>query len=259
MDTVEYDIREITARIKRWCDEVYPTRTRDQMISKLQEEFSEFAAAPLDAFEMADIAIILFDLSDHLGFDLAKVINHKMDINKRRVWRVNENGILKHRRKEITRAEFSALMTYNPDTGVFTGTDGRTKGCVHPDGGIVIQINGLQYQAHRLAVLAMTGRMPEQYTDHINGIRTDNRWENLREVSPAENCRNMKMPNTNTSGHIGVTKHKNRWKAHIKIRGKTIHLGYHSTFEAACRARQHAEKEHGFHANHGRVQNVKNS
>ena len=96
MDAVKYDIREITAAIKLWCDEVYPTRTRDQMITKLQEEFKELAERPLDAWEMADIAIILFDLSDHLGFDLARVIHHKMDINKKRIWNIDAQGILHH-------------------------------------------------------------------------------------------------------------------------------------------------------------------
>ena len=96
MDVVKYDIREITAQINKWCDEVYPTRTRDQMIEKLKEEFAELAERPLDAWEMADIMIILLDLCDHLGFDIAKVIHHKMDINAKRSWQITEQGILKH-------------------------------------------------------------------------------------------------------------------------------------------------------------------
>lgn len=96
MDAVKHDMREITAQIKQWCDEVYPTRTRDQMIAKLQEEFQELAERPLDAWEMADIMIILLDLCDHLGFDIAKIIAHKMDINRQRTWQITEQGILKH-------------------------------------------------------------------------------------------------------------------------------------------------------------------
>lgn len=93
---IPYDIRKITELIQDWCDQVYPDRTRDQMVAKLQEEFAEFAERPLDAWEMADIIIILFDLCNHLGFDIAKVVHHKMDINRRRQWRITEQGILKH-------------------------------------------------------------------------------------------------------------------------------------------------------------------
>ena len=98
MRPVIYDLREITGGIKQWCDEVYPDRTKEHMVKKLQEEFKELEANPLDAFEMADIAIILFDLCDHMGFDLAKLIKHKMDINDKRTWSVDGQGILKHDR-----------------------------------------------------------------------------------------------------------------------------------------------------------------
>lgn len=96
MDAAKYDLRDITAAITEWCDEVYPTRTRDHMIEKLREEFEELAEKPLDAWEMADIMIILLDLCHHLGFDIAKIIHHKMDINRNRSWEITEKGILKH-------------------------------------------------------------------------------------------------------------------------------------------------------------------
>jgi predicted house-cleaning noncanonical NTP pyrophosphatase (MazG superfamily) len=96
MDKVPYDVRDITAQIKQWCDEVYPTRTRDHMLAKLQEEFKELAERPLDAWEMADVMIIMLDLCDHLGFDIAKIVHHKMDINRKRSWNITKEGILKH-------------------------------------------------------------------------------------------------------------------------------------------------------------------
>jgi hypothetical protein len=91
-----YDVREMTAMIQAWCDEVYPDRTKDQMITKLMEEFQELRERPLDAWEMADIFIIMLDLCNHLGFDIAKVVHHKMDINRQREWSINDDGILKH-------------------------------------------------------------------------------------------------------------------------------------------------------------------
>lgn len=94
---VKYDLREITADVVQWCGEVYPTRTREQVITKLKEELNEWLERPLDAWEMADLVILLLDLSNMLGFDIAKVVAHKMDINKNhRTWQVNGEGILKH-------------------------------------------------------------------------------------------------------------------------------------------------------------------
>ena len=94
---VKYDLRDMTSDIVEWCDKVYPTRTRDQILAKLQEEFQELMDRPLDAWEMADLAILLIDLTHELGFDLAKIVAHKMDINKHhRKWEVNEQGLLKH-------------------------------------------------------------------------------------------------------------------------------------------------------------------
>lgn len=94
---VKYDLREITKDVTSWCDEVYPTRTRDQMIAKLKEELHEWLQRPLDAWELADLFIIALDLSNEMGFDLGRLIAHKMDINKHhRKWEVNEQGLLKH-------------------------------------------------------------------------------------------------------------------------------------------------------------------
>lgn len=58
-------------------------------------------------------------------------------------------------------------------------------------GYIRIHLNGKSYAAHRLAWKIMMGRDPEGVIDHINGIRDDNRIENLRDVTVAENSRNI--------------------------------------------------------------------
>lgn len=116
-----------------------------------------------------------------------------------------------------------------------------------------IVIDGKKYRRSRLVWMYFNGNFPAEQIDHINHIRTDDRLDNLREVSHQENHRNQTKPKNNTSGMTGVSYNKaqKRWHAYIIVDQKKIHLGYSKdVFEAAC-LRKAAEKEYGFHANHG--------
>lgn len=90
---------------------------------------------------------------------------------------------------------FQQALAYDPATGVFTwrirpsgrARAGAPAGGLTSEGYLIIGYRGAHVLAHRLAWAFHTGRMPVGVMDHINGIRTDNRISNLREVSPAEN------------------------------------------------------------------------
>lgn len=100
---LSYDIRQISQDIVDWADEVFPERTPEGTVNKLLEELNELRDNPLDAWEMADVFILLLDLCDMLGFDLAKITTHKMAVNKSRKWHI-EDGVFKHvRENEDTR------------------------------------------------------------------------------------------------------------------------------------------------------------
>lgn len=109
--------------------------------------------------------------------------------------------------------------------------------------------------AHRIVWALVDGSWPEHDIDHINGDRADNRWENLRAVTRKMNARNAKRRSTNTSGMMGVQWHtgNERWRAQIMVDGKNISLGCYEKFEDACAARKAAERQYGFHENHGRA------
>lgn len=110
------------------------------------------------------------------------------------------------------------------------------------------------FLAHRV-VWAMTyGNWPSGQIDHINGDKTDNRIENLRIVTSRENHKNMPERADNTSGVKGVYWHKQRskWHAEIIADGQKRSLGLFDKLEDAAAARKEAEREHGFHPNHGR-------
>jgi hypothetical protein len=80
-------------------------------------------------------------------------------------------------------------------------------------------------------------------TDHINRNKLDNRRVNLRIVDRSTNNFNTPVSRANTSGYKGVNffKATGRWRAYIKVHGKSIHLGYFPTKEDAIDARVAAE------------------
>ncbi|MFD2248971.1 hypothetical protein [Pseudochelatococcus lubricantis] len=100
----------------------------------------------------------------------------------------------------------------------------------------------------------MCGADPDEI-DHVNGIRSDNRFNNLRNVDHAANTRNVALHSSNTSGVIGVSwaKRECRWRASIKANNRERHIGYFRDFEDAVAARKAAERQFGFHKNHGRL------
>jgi len=94
------------------------------------------------------------------------------------------------------------------------------------------------------------------FIDHINGIKDDNRINNLRDVTRSQNHQNRKLAKHNTSGVIGVywRSDTNKWAAQINSNNKRLVLGCYTNKQDAINARRLAEKNLGFHSNHGRIQ-----
>ena len=62
----------------------------------------------------------------------------------------------------------------------------------------------------------------ELSVDHINGDPLDNRKDNLRICTHAENMRNVRMHRDNSSGYKGVSFHPQtgKWRSRIMVNGK---------------------------------------
>lgn len=103
--------------------------------------------------------------------------------------------------------------------------------------------------AHRVIWAMQTGYWPTEL-DHINGVRDDNRWGNLRLATRSENASNRAVRADSATGVIGVTVIPETGMFRAKI--KRIHIGCFSTKEAAEEARKAAAIRLGFHENHGR-------
>lgn len=154
----------------------------------------------------------------------------------------------------LTRARLQEVLDYDLASGVFIWRVqrrghriGAVAGTINPKGYRYICIDGVRYAAGRLAWLYMTGEWPKNLIDHKNTIRDDNRFCNLREATDSQNQANS-VRNRGTSKFKGVHYYKSRkrWTASLSKNGRTIHLGYFDSPEAAHEAyARGAQKFHG--------------
>lgn len=120
----------------------------------------------------------------------------------------------------ITQERLKELFVYDEETGdMVRKTSGKAAGCLNPLGYISIRVDGILYQAHRLVFLYLNGAFPRRETDHINGIRSDNRICNLREASRSQNAMNTSLNCNNKSGIKGISKSRNGWRGSIDAGG----------------------------------------
>jgi len=80
--------------------------------------------------------------------------------------------------------------------------------------------------------------------DHKNGDALDNRKQNLRKSTHAQNMCNVGTPSNNTSGFKGVSwgRRENKWRSYITLHGKQKHLGFFPNKEDAAHAYDEAAK-----------------
>lgn len=152
------------------------------------------------------------------------------------------------------------VLYYDPGTGNFTwrvnkrrARIGDTAGSIVRHGYILIRVDQSRLLAHRLAWFYVHERWPENDIDHINGNPSDNRIENLREATRAENLKNTKVSSRSSTGIKGVSRFgcSGKFRATIRCDGKRLHLGLFDTAEEADTAyKAAAELHHGKFATH---------
>lgn len=160
-------------------------------------------------------------------------------------------------RLEMNYKDFAPFFEYKDGQLIRKVSSKRSKagvvGSKTTKGYLIVGHNGKYYFVHRIIYLLNHGNCP-QFIDHINGIKTDNRIENLRQADIFTNHYNAKISLNNTSGAKGVHKLKRQkgYQARINVNGKRKHLGTFSTFELADEFVSLArEMLHGEFANHG--------
>jgi hypothetical protein len=155
----------------------------------------------------------------------------------------------------LTHERLLELLHYDPLTGEWRWLvsnsnrvrAGSIAGSIN-NGYRYIKIDGHSYRSNRLAVLYMTGEWPPHLVDHENGQHADDRWENLRPATNAQNTQNSRLLDTNTSGFKDVSfdLRRGKWVAQIRCDGEHNWIGYFSTREAAAIAIAEASEQlHG--------------
>ena len=151
---------------------------------------------------------------------------------------------------KLTQGTVHQLLDYNPETGELkwkVSRGSRKVGGVAgtaSNGYLVVRVNGKLYRNHRIIWLWVYGYFPENQIDHINRIRSDNRIDNLREVSQTCNNRNCGMSSNNKSGVTGIHwfTRCSTWQSFIMVDYKRKHLGYHKDLTEAVAHRLAAEQ-----------------
>lgn len=108
-----------------------------------------------------------------------------------------------------------------------------------------ITINYKQYHNHRV-IYALYHNLEldelPKCLDHIDKDKRNNNPTNLRTATVSQNNHNTGLDLSNKSGYKGVSwcKREQKWIAHIRLNGKSQHLGYFDDIEDASKAYQRA-------------------
>lgn len=143
----------------------------------------------------------------------------------------------------LTQERLKELVEYLPEKGRFkrklqtaqykkediAGSYDCTKGYRR------LMVDKKVYKEHILVWFYHHGTWPTKQIDHINGIKDDNRIENLRDVCQTVNMYNKTKAHSHnkSTGVLGVTRSGNKFYPRLRVKDKLIHLGTFTSLEEA--------------------------
>ena len=164
---------------------------------------------------------------------------------------------IKDKHRGLTQSRLREVLSYDPETGVFTWRMARGRSPAGAIAGSVrkgsgrreINIDGRHYRSHRLAWFYMTGEWPAELVDHRNRQPEDDRWNNLREATNTQNTHNS-VRKAGASGMVGARAMPNgRFRSEIRVAGGRKCLGTFATMNDAVAAYAAAKARHHPYSN----------
>lgn len=158
----------------------------------------------------------------------------------------------------LTQGFLLSVLHYDPETGLLTWIDqhyragrdrvGQVAGRLHRSGYVNLKIFGVEYAAHRIAWMMVTGLWPERDLDHIDHNRANNKLANLRAATRRQNMMNRSINKGNQSGVKGVwySKPRRSWMASISVEAhKSVVELFPSKEEAVAWRRKNERQYYG--------------
>ena len=127
----------------------------------------------------------------------------------------------------------------------------RTFGSSNGRGYMQIRINKKKFRVHRLICQAFAEKWePGWDVDHVNGVKSDNRPENLRQMETrSEHCKahQDKRPGCSSKYRfVSWASHVNKWLVQMTVNGKQTHCGLFDNEIEAARAADALAEKHGY-------------
>ena len=155
---------------------------------------------------------------------------------------------------KITYEEALLLFDYDKETGYLIAkakrknvTPGKILGCITNRGYLQISLNKKSYFVHSIVWLLNYKFWPSYGIDHINGCKTDNRIENLRDVPQKINNQNKRKPTSHNKYSkvlgVGWSERNQAWNPRIRFAGSQINLGHYKALEKAKQIYLYAKRK----------------
>lgn len=155
--------------------------------------------------------------------------------------------------------ELREYLDYDPEIGALTWKKSPSRhirqgqligSSVNSKGYKQLGFRGTKFVAHRVVFALCHGHWPTPCCDHIDGNKSNNRADNLRECTLSANQHNSKISRNNTTGVKGVARLGQGYLARATINGVTRNKYFRRLEDAAAYVRQLREQLHGEFARH---------
>lgn len=101
---------------------------------------------------------------------------------------------------------------------------GKEAGCIAKSGYVLVSVNNSLLFAHRVVWKLHTRNDPDGILDHINGVKNDNKINNLRIATYAQNQQNKSVSNVHGKG-VSYDSKRKKYQVQIRVNGVNVHLG----------------------------------